>query len=252
MKKDGRKHPQIIAVVCEKGGTGKTTTAEAITDGLTERGYKVLCVDLDQQGDITAAMRADRAKPGTYQLLTGTATAQEAIQRTERAYIIAGSRDLATLQTKPTALREALQGIQFDYVVIDCPPAMGLLSINALTAADGAVIPATADAYSLMALGNLQHTFDAVRQHANPDLALTGILLTRYVGRTVITRELTEVMEQVAGQLHTKVFKTKIRECTAIREAQARRESIFKYAARNAAADYNAFIDELLNEHGRR
>lgn len=243
----------IYAVLCEKGGTGKTTTAEAISDGLRERGRSVLTIDADPQTNITAAMSGDRNKPNLYDVLTGAATAAEAIQHTRRGNLLCGSRYLAELtKIDPRQLRDALQPIRsrYDYIVIDCPPSMGALSINALTAADEVIVPATADAYSLQALANLRATVQAVQERTNPALKIRGLLITRYVGRTIVNREISRMIEDAAAKLNTHAFRVRIRECAAIRSAQANRQGIFEAAPRsNAAKDYNAFLDELTGKN---
>lgn len=244
----------IIAILNEKGGVGKTATTEALNDGLRLRGKKVLCIDMDLQTNLTAAMSADRDKPNIIDLINGEATPAEAIQDTGRAHIIAGSRSLATLSGSPAALRDALQATRcpvntYDYVLIDCPPSMGLASLNALTAATAAIIPTTADAFSLQALGNVWQTVQTVQAQANEALYISGIVLTRWSSRTIITRELTAMIEQAAAQMGTRVFNTRVRECTSLREAEANRESIFDYAPRShTAKDYNSLINELLED----
>lgn len=238
----------IYAILCEKGGTGKTTTAEAINDGLRARGQRVLVLDADPQTNITAAMSADRSKPTLYDVFMGECSAADAIQTTRRGDLIPGDRNLALIHGSPAQLRAALEGIRgrYDTIVIDCPPAMGTLSINALTAADAAIIPVTGDAYSLQALGSIRATVQTVQERSNPDLKIAGLLITRYVGRTIVNKELARMIEDAAAKLDTRAFKTKIRECTAIRTAQANRQGIFEYAPRsNAAQDYAAFISEL-------
>ena len=242
----------IYAILCEKGGTAKTTTAEALNDGLRQRGRSVLVLDADPQTNITAAMSADRSKPTLYDVLMGDATATEAIQTTRRGELIAGDRNLALIHGSPGQLRAALEDIRgrYDFILIDCPPAMGTLSINALTAADRAIIPVTADAYSLQALGSIRATVQTVQERSNPALKISGLLITRYVGRTVINRDIADMIQDAAAKLDTRAFKTKIRECTAIRTAQANRQSIFSFSPRsNAAADYAAFIDELTDRN---
>ena len=241
----------IYAILCEKGGTAKTTTTEALNDGLRERGRRVLCLDLDPQTNLTAAMSADRTKPTMYDVLMGNATATEAIQDTRRGELIPGDRNLALIHGSPRQLRDALEGIsgRYDYILIDCPPSMGTLSINALTAADEAIITVTGDAYSLQALGSIRATVQTVQERSNPALKIAGLLITRYVGRTVVNRDLAAMIEDAAAKLNTRAYKTKIRECTAIRTAQANRQGIFEYAPRsNAAKDYTAFIDELTGK----
>ena len=134
----------------------------------------------------------------------------------------------------------------FDYCIIDTPPALGILTINALTACNGCIIPAQADFLSLQGIGQLHGTIETVKKYCNPGLKVYGIVLTRYSARAVISREVTAMMEETASSLRTKLYKTRIRECTAIKEAQAMRRSIYAYAPRsNASADYMALIEEI-------
>jgi chromosome partitioning protein len=247
---------EVIAVINQKGGVGKSTTAHAIGAGLTLKGYRVLYVDLDAQGNLSYTLRADTNGLTAMELLQGRNT-QAAIQRTAQGDIIASSPSLAGADTIITAvgkeyrLREALEplGGLYDYCIIDTPPALGILTINALTACNGAIIPAQADIYSLQGISQLHTTIETVKQYCNPALTIKGIVLTRYNSRAIISREVADMIEQTAGQLQTKLYKAKIRECTAIKEAQATQQDIYSYAPKsNAAADYTALIDEILGE----
>jgi chromosome partitioning protein len=146
-------------------------------------------------------------------------------------------------------LKKAIEPIkrEYDYIIIDTPPALGILMVNALTACDVAIIPAQADRYSLKGIAQLNMTIETIKKHSNPALRIEGILLTRYSPRAVLSRDIAEVIEQTAQKLQTKLFKAKIREAIAIKESQAQRMDIFAYSPKsNAAKDYNAFIDELL------
>lgn len=245
---------EVIAVINQKGGVGKSTTAHAIGAGLTLKGYRVLYVDLDAQGNLSYTLRADTNGLTAMELLQGRNT-QAAIQRTAQGDIIASSPSLAGADTIITAvgkeyrLREALEplGGLYDYCIIDTPPALGILTINALTACNGAIIPAQADIYSLQGISQLHTTIETVKQYCNPVLTIKGIVLTRYNSRAIISREVADMIEQTAGQLQTKLYKAKIRECTAIKEAQATQQDIYSYAPRsNATADYTALIAEIL------
>ena len=245
---------EVIAVINQKGGVGKSTTAHAIGAGLTLKGYRVLYVDLDAQGNLSYTLRADTNGLTAMELLQGRNT-QAAIQRTAQGDIIASSPSLAGADTIITAvgkeyrLREALEplGGLYDYCIIDTPPALGILTINALTACNGAIIPAQADVYSLQGISQLHTTIETVKQYCNPALTIKGIVLTRYNSRAIISREVADMIEQTAGQLQTKLYKAKIRECTAIKEAQATQQDIYSYAPRsNATADYTALIAEIL------
>jgi chromosome partitioning protein len=133
--------------------------------------------------------------------------------------------------------------------VIDTPPSLGVVNVNALTACTGAIIPAQADIYSLQGISQLNSTIEAVKKYCNPSLSIMGIVLTRFNGRSIIRREVAEMLEQTAEQLHTKLYKSRIRECTALVESQATRQTIYKYSPRsNATADYTALVNEILEE----
>lgn len=248
---------QKIAIANQKGGVGKSSTASSIGSAYTAQGQRVLFVDLDAQGNLTYAVNASTSGKSAFDVLMGEATAQEAIQHTAAGDIISASQALASADITLTAtgkeyrLREALEPLrgQYDLVIIDTPPALGILTVNALAAADGVIIPAQADFFSLQGIGQLNSTIEAVKKYCNPGLKVYGIVMTRYSARAIISREVSAMMEQTAAQLHTKLYKAKIRECTAVKEAQAMRESIFDYAPRsNAATDYKALADEIEKE----
>ena len=247
---------EVIAVINQKGGVGKTTTVNAIGEGLTLRGYKALYIDLDAQGNLSYTLGAATSGLTAMDLLQGK-PAQATIQRTEAGDIIASSPALAGADTiitttgKEYRLKEALEPLSglYDYCIIDTPPALGILAVNALTACTGAIIPAQADIYSLQGISQLHNTIETVKRYCNPALIIKGIVLTRYNSRAVISREVAEMIRQAAGQLQTKLYTAKIRECTAIKEAQATQQSIYSYAPRsNAAADYTALTDEILGK----
>ncbi|NCB75203.1 MAG: ParA family protein [Clostridia bacterium] len=247
----------IIAVINQKGGVGKSTTAHAIGAGLSLKGYKVLFIDLDAQGNLSYTAGAQAGGLSALDVLQLQATAKEAIQSTEQGDIIASSPGLSGADTTITStgkeyrLREAIAPLNglYDYIVIDTPPALGILAINALTACTDAIIPAQADIYSLQGISQLHSTIETVKRYCNPSLNIKGIVLTRFNSRAIISREAADMIEQTAEQLHTKLYQSKIRECTAIKEAQATRKSIYDYAPQsNAAADYSALVDEIIKE----
>ena len=165
---------------------------------------------------------------------------------------MAGADTIITETGKEYRLKEALDklGGTYDYCIIDTPPALGIVTINALTACQGAIIPAQADIYSLQGISQLNGTIQTVKKYCNPHLKVMGIVLTRYSARSIISREVAEMIDATAAQLNTKLYKAKIRECTALKEAQATRQSIFKYAPRsNATADYKALIEEIMEDN---
>ena len=246
---------KTITVTNQKGGTGKTTTAIQLAAGLSLKGYKTLSIDLDAQGNLTYTAGAKTDGATALGVLTGEVKAENAIQHTPSGDIIAANKALAGADAfiadtgKEYRLKEALESLQaaYDYIIIDTPPALGILTINALTACTGAIIPAQADIYSLQGIAQLNSTIETVKKYCNPSLSIMGIVLTRFNGRSIIRREVAEMLERTAEQLHTKLYTSKIRECTALVEAQATKQNIYSYAPRsNATADYKALVDEIL------
>lgn len=249
----------------QKGGVGKTTTAAAIGSGLALRGYKVLFVDLDPQADLTYTLGV--CNSGHYcamTALTGEDDVRSCIQEVElgedgneRAYLLAAHKTLIgadlhlTDVGKENRLREVLSAVSpyYDYCIVDTPPTLGILTVNAFAAARKLIIPAKADPYSLRAVGQLIDTYAAVKRYCNPGLTVGGYLLTGYNPRIILGRDIMEKIAQTASIMHSKVYNTHIRECNALREAQAERMDIFTYAPKsNGANDYNQLIDELLED----
>ena len=248
---------KIITVTNEKGGTGKTATAEALGAGLQAEGARVLYIDLDAQGSLSYILQADESKPGALEALARPGEIKQTIQTTKAgAQIIAGKRNLAeagdilTDKKRAFRLKEGLQIIKkdYDYIIIDTPPALGLLTINALTASDGAIITAQPDILSKRGLDQLGQTIEKVKAH-NKRLQIYGILLTKYDRRKTLHRQAGEQIGRKAAQLGTKTYTATIREGVAVQEAQAKRQSLLKYAPRSGAAqDYKQFIDEAKGD----
>lgn len=246
---------KIISVVNQKGGVGKSTTVSALAAALTERGHRTLVIDLDAQCNLSYAYKVSSTGATALDVLTGAATAAEAIQHTESGDIIPGDRGLAgadaliTQTGKEYKLREALEPIaaEYEHIIIDTPPALGILTINALTAADTAVIPAQADIFSLQGIDALSQTIRAVQKYTNPSLTIDGILLTRYSSRTTLSREIAEFAADIAYKMGTRLYNTRIPENVAIREAQANRQPITRYAPKsNGAKKYFELLDEIV------
>jgi chromosome partitioning protein len=246
----------IIVIANQKGGVGKTTTAHALVTGLTYKRYKTLAVDTDPQGNLTYTMNADEDAAGVYELLKGNISALEAVQRTEQGDIISGSLMLsgADMEFSETGreylLSEALEHIRtaYDFIIIDSPPTLGILTINALTAAHDLIIPMGADAYSIQGLSQLNATIGKVKKRCNPALNIAGLLITRYSGRAILSQELRDAIENKAARaVGTSVFKSVVREGIAIKESQTQQTSLYAATLKsNAAADYLAFIEEYL------
>lgn len=252
---------KTIAIISRKGGVGKTATTHALGAGLMKRGKKVLFVDLDSQANLSYTLKAQPKGTATNAMmfLKEWCTAIEAIWEQPGGDIIPATEKLSGADIyldetgKEYKLKEGLSWINdnYDYCIIDTPAALGILTINALTAADYAIIPVQAEIFSLQGLSQVKDAVNSVKKYCNKDLKLKGILVTRYKGRAVLSQDMKDNLQEAAAELNTKVFSTPIRECISIAEAQAQQTDIFSYAPRsNAAKDYNAFIDEFIAKEG--
>ena len=245
---------ETIAIINRKGGVGKTATALALGSGLKQRGYSVLYIDLDSQGNLSTGLNADTTGLSAMDVLEGIAAPLKAIQHTPQGDILPASDALAgaDMVIKDTGreyrLKEAIDGLNYDYIIIDTPAALGTLTVNALTAAKSAIVPVQADIDSIHGLKQLTDVVDRVKKYCNRDLYINGLLLTRYSGRAVISRNMRDSLEKIAAQLKTRLYKTPIRECIAIKEAKTLKQDIFSYAPkRHAAKDYEDFVNEFLD-----
>lgn len=247
-----------ITVTNQKGGTGKTTTALYIAYGLAQKQKQVLLIDLDQQADASFSMHTkyDPSKT-SFELLTDKASAADSLVRVN-GYIdlIPASSRLSTLDVELTGqldpqfiLKDKLKPIidRYDYVVLDTPPSLNMAVLNALTASQTVVVPTQADIYSLKGLGELATTVQAIKRRSNPDLYIAGILIGRYNARTVFSQAVSNALSQDAAKLQTRVFKSKIREAIAVKEAQNAFKSIWDYEPHaKVTQDVDNFINELL------
>ena len=247
---------KTIALSNQKGGVAKTTTTAALASGLSSRGFRVLAVDLDPQSNLGFSSGADllSGNASLYDVFKETAELTDAIQHLEDYDIVVGGLSLAGADMDFTAtgreylLKEALDSVSddYDFCLLDCPPTLGILTVNALTAADSLIIPITADAYSIQGLSQLKKLIDRVIKYSNRQLKIEGLLITRY-DKTNITKALTDQINQTAEQLGTKVFAQPIRNSVAVRESQLLKSNLFAEAPRaNATKDYTAFIEEML------
>ena len=246
---------RITVIINQKGGVGKTTTAHALATGLTKKGYAVLMVDTDPQGNISHTMQADTSGKGLYEAMKEELPAAALIQHTPQGNILPSTLLLtaADMEFVSTGREYILDSVlddvknSYDYIVIDSPPQLGILTINALVAADDVIIPMTADIYSLQGLNQLYSTITKVRRFCKKNIVIAGLLLTRYSDRTILSRDLKERIEAKARELDSKLYNIIIREGVSIREAQTARQSIFEYAPKsNPAVDYMDFITEYL------
>lgn len=247
---------KVIAVSNQKGGVGKTTTATNLAYGLQLKGKKVLLVDADPQGNSTDTWRAKNTDgyPTLSDLLFSNEPAEECIQHTEIGDILAGDPILedAEKHLKGVAgyfrMRNRLASLKeiYDYVIIDTPPNLGLLLQNALIAADGVIVPVTCGRYALQGMSRFIDTVNDVKAQPNPDLKVLGLLLVRYMGNTVLARDIVEGLPELTNELGTEVFETKIRNTVEVEKAQAVRMPLEQYSPESTAAiDYIDFIQEL-------
>ena len=249
---------RILSVTNQKGGVGKTTPSLALAAGLQKKGFRVLAVDMDPQANLSFSLGGETEDgPTVYELLRGEVNPRFAIQRTTWVDLIASNIVLSgvdlefTQQGREYLLKNSLEPLRerYDYIVIDTPPALSILTINAFAASDYLVIPMLADIFSLQGIAQLSETLERLKQRCNPAMQIGGILLSKYDARTILGRRIRETTEMVAEQLGTRVYRTKIRNSISIPESQTNQVSMFDYAPRSPAVrDYMAFINELLEE----
>lgn len=244
-----------VCVINKKGGVAKTTTALAIAAGLIAKNKKVLSIDLDSQCNLTMCTNAQLEGKNILGVLLEQIPISDAIQNTQMGDVIpaclalAGADGVITETGKEYRLREALDEIEdkYDYAIIDTPPSLGILSINAMTAADWLIIPAQADIFSRDGLIQLARAIEKDRKYCNKNLKIAGILLTRYSDRNILSRNLRKTYDDIAEKMGTKVLTSTIRENISIKEAQVMHQTIFEYDKNsNGAQDYKNLVDELL------
>ena len=246
---------KIITVTNQKGGVGKTTTASALFAGLSKMGKRTLGIDLDPQCNLSYCFKADASKPSVKNLFKNEISLLEAVQKTECGDFIQSDKNLDNVISELNAidhvyklskiLKEA-EG-KYDYVVIDTPPALSPLTINALVASSSVVIPVQADSFSMQGAEALAEAIKGIRD-VNENLKIAGVLIVRYKGRAGLAQHMTEQFKKFAELFQTKVFNTTIRDAIAIQESQLARKNIFDYDPKaNVAIDYANFIKELIN-----
>ena len=246
----------VITLTNQKGGVGKTTTSSALIAGLSLHGYKVLGIDLDPQGNLGFCLGVDVEDATTiYEVFKGQASIEQAVLKTEFGDIIPSNILLSGAELEfNSAGREFLLKKQlepmckkYDFIVIDTPPALNILTVNAYVASDYLIVPMIPEILSLLGVSQLRETVETVKRFYNTALKVMGILLTKYNGRTNLAREVEELAIEIAKQLDTKVFSAKIRNSVAVAEAPAHGESILTYAPRsNPTIDYVNFVEEAL------
>lgn len=248
---------KVITFTNQKGGVGKTTTACAFCGMFSMKHKKVLAIDLDPQGNLSFSLGADSSGVTIHDVLLGKASIHEAIVETKTCDVIPSNILLSGIELelvdegREYALKEKLSSIRkfYDYIIIDTPPALSILTINAYAVADDLIVPMTAEILSLQGVSQLRETIFAVKKYYNSKLCLKGILLTRYNARNTLSNDVLEMAEIVASQLGTKVVEAKISTGVAAGEAPAHQMSVVQYAPKSAVAkNYNSAINELYGE----
>jgi chromosome partitioning protein len=251
---------KIIAIANQKGGVGKTTTAVNLSAALGVLEKKVLIIDADPQANATSGLGIDveSVEIGTYQIIEHSKKAEEAIIETDSpnlsilpAHIdlVAIELELVNQERREYMLKEALQDIKdkYDYIIIDCAPSLGLLTLNALTAADSVIIPIQCEYFALEGLGKLLNTIKSIQKIHNPDLDIEGLLLTMFDSRLRLSNQ---VVEEVENHFEEMVFKTVIQRNVRLSEAPSYGESIIKYdASSRGANNYLSLAEEIIKKN---
>ena len=254
---------KIISVANQKGGVGKTTTTVTLCAILAKKGKKVLLIDADPQGNATSGVGVTKeVEESIYDVLVGDTTVQETIQSTNIRNLkvcpsninLAGAEvELVSMMSREQRLKEKLDEIKdkFDFILIDCPPSLGLITLNAFTASDSILIPVQCEYYALEGLGQLLNTVNLVKKHLNKSLEVEGALLTMYDARTNLSNQ---VVKEVKKYFEDKVYKTVIPRNVRLSEAPSYGMPITLFDARSKGAkSYEKFAKEFMknNEKGK-
>lgn len=248
---------RVIAIANQKGGSGKTTTTRSLASALGERGRRVLMIDLDPQASLSEGCGLEllTLKATTYHVLIGQARLSDTVQEVEpnlwvaptNIHLSAAELQLVNMNRREDRLRNALKPVrdEIDYVLIDCPPSFGLLTVNALSAADSVLIPMTCDYYTLLGVRLLLDTVAEIQREVSPSLQIEGILPTRFDARTLHSREILERARTELGPT-IRIFDTVVRESVRFKESPIVGQSILAYAkSSEGARSYRALAEEI-------
>jgi len=253
-----RKQAQVIAFANQKGGVAKTTTTLNLAAAFQEAGHRVLCVDMDPQGNLTMSqgIDPDAVEVSMYDVLVHHVSIRDCIAQQE-VDVACASIDLAGAEIamstqigRERSLEKAIKEVEddYDFICIDTPPSLGLLTINALTASDKVIVPVQCEYLSMRGLLQLQNTLEMIKENLNPRVRIEGILPTMLDSRTVHAKEAVGILEENFGDL---VFETRIKKAIKFAEAPVRGASVLKYDSNsNAAGYYRDLAREVLDRHG--
>ena len=250
---------KILCVANQKGGVGKTTTTNALAMGLRHMGRRVLCIDFDPQGDLSFGLRADNRvemQNSIYHALKGELMTVQTIQHTPFCDVIPCNMLLSGIELEFTGkgreylLRNCLKPVltQYDNILVDTPPALGILTVNAFTAADWVLMPVQPDIFSLQGLVQLCGTLEEVRRKSNPRLAAAGVVMTRFSARQNASRIIREAAADITRQLDIPLLDSTIRNSSVLTSAQIHRDDLMTYKRRKVVDDYRALVEELVGK----
>lgn len=254
---------RIIAIANQKGGVGKTTTAINLSACLAEKGQKVLAIDMDPQGNMTSGLGLDKddVDKTIYDMIIGESEIEAVIKKEtiENLDILPSNVDLSAVEielidveNKEFIVNNSIQKIRdnYDFIIIDCPPSLSLLTINAMTTADSVLVPIQCEYYALEGLSQLIHTINLVKERLNPELEMEGVIFTMYDSRTNLS---TQVVENVRSNLTQYIFKTLIPRNIRLAEAPSYGQPITIYDPKSAGAEaYIDLAEELIRKNSEQ
>ena len=256
--RDNTQQARVITIALNKGGTAKTTTIQALMAGLTAKGFKVLAIDLDGQGNLSVTTGSKRSGKTIYDVLMNRENINKVIQKTKFGDVIASSPDLANLDAvmgnmtgREFKLKEAMKKLkaEYDFILIDTPPALGVEISNALTASDYVILTAQPNSFSIDGIDMIfKAVIVPVREYMNRDLKILGILLTRCKKRTGLYQESRKEFKKMADEVGTVLFDTAISDSVHIQEIQSYSMDFYNNSANTAIKDYREFVDEFLQK----
>lgn len=254
-KKESENMAITISIALQKGGVGKTTTALALASTLGFKKKKVLLIDMDGQRDSTYASGIDTLEKSITDVLGETCAVPDAVIKCKYYDLLGADEFLPNVElsnnVESTLLKTVLKPYKnlYDYIIIDTPPALGNLSYMSLVASDYVVIPTEPRPFALKGLGTLNNTIQSIKESLNPDLKVLGILLIKYHNRTILNRDIKDMIEDTARDMNTSVFNATIRDGIAVPEAETMRVPLIDYAKSSKPnIDYKAFTTELLKK----